>query len=138
MPPRLTGGSSSTKTLLSTKTEATDEAAVALNVVVPDVGQKTTATTNEAHETAAGVVVTFVHLEVPGEVVDALGEKRNLDLGRAGVGVVLLVFGDGGGLLLHVGGQASSNNEQGLAPGKSCSERYPRLSPEFHQIAAIK
>ena len=42
-----------------------------------------------------------VGLQVFGEVVDALGQDRHLDLRRPRVGVVEAVGGDGGGLVGH-------------------------------------
>jgi hypothetical protein len=46
-------------------------------------------------------MVTPMDLEVFGEVVDTLSEDRNLDLGRAGIGLVEPVLGDRRRLIGH-------------------------------------
>ena len=53
---------------------------------------------DELEQPAAAVVVVLVRAQVLGEVADALGEQRDLDLGGTGVAVVLLVVGDDLGL----------------------------------------
>jgi len=66
---------------LATNPEASDEAAVALDVVLPYVIKKPPAMPDELHETAARVVVADVGPEVLGQVVDAFREDRHLDFG---------------------------------------------------------
>src|SRR5581483_3300713 len=74
--------------------ELADDAAVALDIVRADVIEQPTPPTHEHKQPAPAVVILLVHLEVLGEVVDPLGEERDLNLGRAGVGVVQAVLGD--------------------------------------------
>jgi hypothetical protein len=50
------------------------------------------------------VVVLLVHLEVLGQVVDAIGQERDLDLGGTGVAVVLLELRNRVALGRQVGG----------------------------------
>ena len=55
---------------------------------------------DQLQEPAAGMVVLGVGLEMFGQVVDALGEDRDLNFRGAGVCFVLLVVADEGGLLV--------------------------------------
>src|SRR3546814_4523492 len=52
------------------------------------------AATDHLQQAASGVVVLLVRRQVLVEVVDALGEKRDLDLGRTRVRLVQAVLGD--------------------------------------------
>src|SRR6478609_6342770 len=65
-----------------------DDRSVPLHVVVLDVVEEATAATHQHEQAAAAVVVLLVDLEVLVEVVDPLGQQRNLHLGGAGVAVV--------------------------------------------------
>jgi hypothetical protein len=76
---------------LATNTETTNKGAVTLNVTVLHVIEQTTALSNELHEATSGVVITFVHLQVLGEMRDTVRQNRDLNFGRAGVLVVMLV-----------------------------------------------
>jgi len=49
---------------------------------------------HQLEQATSGVVVLLVGLEVLGELTDALGEERDLHLGRTGVAVVGAVFLD--------------------------------------------
>src|SRR5579883_1090260 len=88
--------------LLPADAEATDDRPVPLDVVVADVVEEASPTSDELHQPTPGVVVALVHLEVLGEVGDALGEEGDLDLGRSRVGVVEPVLGDRGLFVWHV------------------------------------
>ena len=90
---------------LSTQAEASDQGAVALDVIVLDVSKQALAAADELHEATAGVVVTFVNFEVLGEPVDTACEQGNLHFRRAGVGLVQAVFGDRLCLCWHLGPQ---------------------------------
>jgi hypothetical protein len=65
------------------------ERAVAVEVVLLEVVQQAAALTDEHEQTATRVMVLLVAAKVLGQVVDALGQERDLD---AGVARVLLVF----------------------------------------------
>src|SRR5438270_7871435 len=65
--------------------ELFDQRAVALQVGALQIGQEASAPAHEHEQSAARVVVLALLAQVPGEVVDALGEQRDLDLRRAGV-----------------------------------------------------
>lgn len=80
------------RTASATQPEALDERAVAGDVDLRDVLQQATATTHEQQQTAPRVVIVLVHLEVFGEVLDALGQQRDLRLRGAGIGVVQAVL----------------------------------------------
>ena len=86
---------------LSADAEPRDEAAVSVDVVVPDVIEKTPPTTDELHETAARVMIAAMQPEMLGQVVNPLGENRYLHLGRAGVTLVEPVLGDRCRLIGH-------------------------------------
>src|SRR5664279_2813085 len=88
---------------LAAEAEAADDLAVALHVVVADVVEEAAAAADELQEPAPGVVVALVHLEVLGQVDDALAQDGDLHLGGAGVRLVEAVLGDRGLLVWHVG-----------------------------------
>src|SRR5690606_37392725 len=69
-------------TRLLTNAERGDDLAVPLDVVAAQVVEQAAALADELQETAARVVVLRVRLEVLREVGDALGEQRDLHLGR--------------------------------------------------------
>ena len=68
--------------------ERSNDRSVTLDVFGFEVVQKTAALTDHLQKTAAGVVIVLVHFEVFVEVVDALGEECDLDLGRTRVTLV--------------------------------------------------
>src|SRR3712207_349307 len=86
---------------LLTKTQLRDEIGVARFVFLAKIIEKRAALVDEQQQAPARMVVLRVGLEVLGQVVDALGEDRDLDFGRTGVrgpaGIVaddgLLAFG---------------------------------------------
>ena len=80
--------------------EALDEATVLLDVLLLDVGQEATTLTNEHQQATTGVVVVLVELDVLGQALDALGQKRDLHLRGTGVVLVLAVLLDELGLAL--------------------------------------
>ena len=70
-------------------TKPFDQRTVLLDVTLLDVLEKAATLTDELHEAATRVVVLFVHLEMLGQVADALGQDCNLNLYVAGV---MLIF----------------------------------------------
>ena len=75
--------------------ELLDELTVLVDVVLLDVGEETTTLTDEHEQTAAGVEVLLVGLHVLGELLDALGQNGDLNLGVAGVlGVLAELSGE--------------------------------------------
>ena len=64
--------------------------AVASFVMPLEVLQQAASTADHHEEALAGVHIFLVGLEVIGQAVDALGQERNLHLGRPGVLLVLL------------------------------------------------
>src|SRR5262245_24193160 len=79
---------------LLAKPQVLDQLLVALEVLALEVIEQTPAQADHAQETAPRVVVLGVRLQVLGEMSDALGEERDLNLGRPGIAFVLPVFLD--------------------------------------------
>src|SRR3954463_9304533 len=79
---------------LLAQAERAHDLAIALDIGALQVIEKPTTLSHELQQTAARVVVLFVHLEVLGQVLDALAEQRNLNLGRPRVGLVRAELGD--------------------------------------------
>ena len=84
---------------LSAQAEVRDELAVTLEVARLVVVEQTTTLTDQLQQTATRVVVLLVLAQVLGEVVDALGEQRDLDLGGSGVSGALAELADDFGCL---------------------------------------
>src|SRR5712664_2287404 len=74
---------------------------VAFRVLLAQVFEQAPALADQHQETAAGVMVLLVSLEVVGETVDPFGEERDLHLGRAGVALVHLELLDQALLLVR-------------------------------------
>jgi hypothetical protein len=79
---------------LSPDPELADQRAIALDVGVPQVVQQTPLLANQEEKAAARVMVLGVHFQVLGELPDARGGERDLDLGRARVLVAAPVLRD--------------------------------------------
>src|SRR5262249_53269657 len=67
---------------------------IAIDLRGLEIVQQTTTLPHHAQQTATRRVIALVNLEVLGQVVDLLGEKRDLDLGRPRVPFVLLELAD--------------------------------------------
>ena len=80
--------------ILLSDTQLCNDCTVALDINLLKVVKKVSSVTYHLLETAAAVVVVVVSLEVLGEVLDAVGKKRDLYLGRTGVALVGLVSVD--------------------------------------------
>ena len=78
--------------------ELGDAGSVALNVLLGQVVQKVAALTDHLQQAEAAVIVLVMDLQVLGELIDALGENGDLDLGRARVRLVGAVCLDYGSL----------------------------------------
>lgn len=68
---------------LLAETESLDDCAVAVDVLLLEVREETTALAYELHEGAVSGVILVVCLNVLCEVLDAVSEERNLALARA-------------------------------------------------------
>ena len=77
---------------LPPQTKPGDECLVAADVLVAQVVQQPATSGDHSLQAASGVDVLAVHPQVVGELLDILGEYRDLDLGGAGVLVVDTVF----------------------------------------------
>ena len=74
--------------LLLTQFQLLGYGLVASEVSGLEVIQEPTALANHHKQSAAGTVVLEILLEVLGQVVDALGEQRDLHVGRTGIALV--------------------------------------------------
>src|SRR5579883_1409948 len=93
-----------------------DDFAVAIGVGLLEVIEEAAALGDQHEEAAAGAVVLGVGLEVLGQLADALGEDRDLDLWAAGVRVMRAKFLNDVGFLCgfqHRGGAPNSSNSLG-------------------------
>ena len=77
---------------LPTETEALDYRVIFVDIAALQVIQKFTTTGDHFEQPATRVVVFFVHLEVLGELIDALREQCDLHLRRPAVVVVRFVI----------------------------------------------
>src|SRR5690606_4115821 len=81
---------------LTPEPESLDQLLVARRIVPAQILEQPTSLTHDAEQTASRVVILRMRLEVLRQLVDALGQERDLDLGRARVLAVELVrFDDG-------------------------------------------
>ena len=85
---------------LLTDAKLGDDGAVALDVVLRHIVQQTAALADHLEQAHTAVIVLLVHLQVLGELIDALGEDGDLDLRGAGVALMGLVLLDDRGLLI--------------------------------------
>ena len=70
------------------------ELVILRKIVLLQIIEQLAAAACHLQEAAATVKVLAVGAQVLGQMIDASGEERNLDLGRTGVLVVGFVFGD--------------------------------------------
>ena len=84
---------------LLTDAQLGDEGTIALDVLLLEVVQEAAALTDHLQQATVGVLVRRIVAHVLGELVDALGENGDLDLGRAGVRGMSAVGVDDSGLL---------------------------------------
>ena len=82
--------------LLLSQTELFNDRTVALDIGLLQVAQKISSVTNHLLQAATAVVVLVVALEVFGQILDSVGQKRDLYLGRTGVAFVCSVSCDDG------------------------------------------
>src|SRR5215204_1801488 len=80
--------------VLAPEAQLLDQFSVRLHVFLLEVVQKSAAPPDELQEPAARVVILRMRAEMLRELVDALREERDLDLGRARVGLRVPVAPD--------------------------------------------
>src|SRR3954451_23030520 len=85
---------------LAAQAELADQRAVALEVVLLEVVEEATAAADEHQQAAARMVVVLVLAQMLGQVIDPMREQRHLNLGLAGVVLVLAEPRDDLALLL--------------------------------------
>src|SRR5579884_1438326 len=76
------------------KAELRNQIGVALLVLATEIVEERPALVDQHQKSATGVIVLRMALEMLGQVVDALREDRDLDLGRTGVALALGMFLD--------------------------------------------
>jgi len=79
---------------LSAQAEALDDFAVTLDVLVADVIEKRAALIDQFDQTAAGVMILLVLMEVASEVFDSRAKQRDLNLWRTRITAGELMFGN--------------------------------------------
>src|SRR5438270_6660652 len=84
----------STRAVSPSQTESPDDFLVSLRAPAVQVGEQPSALSDHAEQPAATRVVVAGSLQMFGEVLDALGQERDLDLRRAGVLVITAVRRD--------------------------------------------
>ena len=89
---------------LSAQAQLGDDRPVALNVILLDVIKQPATTTNQHQQATSAVMILLVSLEMLSEVIDSIGEQRNLNLGRTRIGVMKTVFGDCSGFRSQIAG----------------------------------
>ena len=89
---------------LLSQSELADDRAVTLDISLLQVVQKVSSVTDHLLKTAAAVEVLLVGLQVLGQVSDAVGKDRDLNLGRARVSLVGCVLLDNGELFFFLHG----------------------------------
>src|SRR5438067_9106486 len=83
-----------TRAVSPSQTESPDDFLVSLRASAVQVGEQPSALTDHAEQPAAACVVVAGGAQMFGEVLDSLGQERDLDLRRAGVFVVTAVRRD--------------------------------------------
>jgi hypothetical protein len=78
--------------VLVTEPQFLNKATIRLNVDAPQIAQKAAPLAYHFQEAAAAVVVLTVDAKVVREIVDTLGQHGDLNLGGAGVTLVLTVL----------------------------------------------
>ena len=81
---------------LLAQTQLSDQGTITVDVLLLQIGQQIAAAADHLEQAAAAVVVMLVALQMLGQVVDARGEQRNLDLRRTGVALNALSQSDDG------------------------------------------
>ena len=88
---------------LPAQTQLCDERPVSLYVLIFEVPEVSPAFADHHQQPSAAVVVLLVDLEMLGQVVDTLGEQRNLDFRRTGVVCMHAERFDNGLRVVHEG-----------------------------------
>ena len=79
---------------LLAKAELLEELVILRQVVTLQIVEQLAAAGGHLEEATAAMEILAVGAEVLGQVIDASGQQRDLDFGRAGVFIVDFVFGD--------------------------------------------
>ena len=90
--------------VLLSQSELADDSTVTLDVYLLQVVEQVSSVTDHFLKTTAAVEVFLVCLEVGGQVVDAVGQNCDLNLGRTGVSLVSCVLLDESELFVFLHG----------------------------------
>src|SRR5690554_2589766 len=80
--------------VLATQTQAADQAAVTAQILAFQVVQQLATLVSHADQTATGVVILLVVLEVPLQLVDVCSQQSYLDFRRTGVAFSTRILGN--------------------------------------------
>ena len=115
---------------LSPQAKIGNQAAIPFDILISEVLEKSSALADHHQQTPPAVMVLFIDLQVLGEVANALGEQRDLNLGRTRVRVVQPMFFDNRLRVFHAevsfekrkrGRTSGGNCNTSVADGKSVS-----------------
>jgi hypothetical protein len=85
---------------LSAQAQPLDQDAIAILIFAAEIGQQPPAATDELKQPSARVVIVRVLLQMFDQLVDTLGQQRNLNLGRTSVAAMDLIISDDIGLMI--------------------------------------
>lgn len=108
---------------LAAQTKLSDDRAVALDVVCLEVIKEPATTTHQHQETTTRMMVLLVLLKMLGQMIDPVGEKRNLNFSGPSIGGRLAELCDRVGLRWKVGGLTITHNVSFLGYLPSSSDR---------------
>ena len=118
---------------LFAQVQPSDQRAVTLNISLLQVLQHVAAAADHQQQTAVGMVVVLVELQVLVQVVDPLGQQSDLHFGRTGVAFMLRIGGDdlglGHGILLFL--PVSGIFSPSIAVNSEKRRRFGSLSTRF-------
>ena len=85
--------------MLLAEAQFADDVAVSLDIVPVEVSQVPSSAAYQLEQTTLRVVVVRVLAHVPGQLIDSLGQYRDLNLGRASIALGTGVLGNDRGFL---------------------------------------
>src|SRR5262249_8342026 len=111
--------------------ERIDQLAIAVEVLALQVVEQRAALADHLEEATPAVVVLVVVLQVLGQVRDALGQERDLNLWRTGVAWALLELRDGLGFANGRNGHRVLQSPSATPSFEDRAERVPRSSADW-------
>jgi hypothetical protein len=105
---------------LSPQAKTGNQAAIPFDILISEVLEKPSALADHHQQTPPAVMVFLIDLQVLGEMADALGEQRNLNLGRTRVRVVQPMFFDNRLRVFHAE-VSFEKRKRGRTSGEDCN-----------------